>query len=910
MIDAEARVARVLVRARHLGAGDEDLARVESALRGGALEDARRVVADLASLRGVSDVAGMLSLAFGGGDESPDDVESAALSLGLDEPARLAALLDHVDAAAPCWQGVPAWLTARGVARAELVAALVRRAAVWVSLDGSLAAVGAALRAALREDAEGAARALCDAAGEAGAITVARAVRALLAPPASGEPLARAFVAALPPGLRGAAAGPLLSRGGERYVDLVLAMARGEGGASVADRVSSIEALLRQRPEASAEFVDEALAPGSLATPSLRAEALRVHGRADPARFAAHAAAHAAVDPGEWAAELAASWPASRARPLWEALCASSSPSLVTRASEALLATPHPERGAFAASLLREPGVVSREAVLACCDALGDDELAPLVALLEDRASEVRLSAVRALAGRAAAHEAMAARHAVERAPRVRAAIVSALGYDPGAEGEVEGGDPERAAIVARAEAARVASGKKPPRWIERCEVALRWSDGAEVPASVPLYLLRVQSLRGASEPDPEVVAVARLLDPVERVAWAESLLDAWIAADAPAKDHGALLLAALLGGAFASRSLRDAIPLWHKGSRRSMAATATQLLAMRGADDGLRALDELAAGHPHESFGVLASNALDEEARARGLPVDVMLDLAAPTFGLEAGELRFELGHHVVRARLEGDALRLFDADDEALHALPRPARRDDPRLVAEMRRALKLVHLALPEAREREVARLIDAMASGRVWAPEHLARCLAHPVLGPLYRALWWDRGGAPVRGASLSSFEGAEGYRLAHPLAHPELDDADDAPFAQMARPVARLPEGSREALAWRGLEGRWLVARGERHARALPPWTAEGWTPGTVDDGRCRSFSLRFHAARVEAVLGVEGIALWSESERRSAVGALRFARCDGGDAPTLGELPETLFSEAVTRAEAMLARQR
>ncbi|MEZ4392818.1 MAG: DUF4132 domain-containing protein [Polyangiales bacterium] len=802
MIDAEARVARVVVRATHLGVSDEARAHLERALRGGGLDPARPVVADLALERGASDVAGMLALAFGGGDEAPDEVEAAALSLCLDDPARLAALLDRVDAAAPCWRGVPAWLSARGVAREGVVAALLHRAAVWVSLDGGLAAVGAGLRAALGEDVAGVARALCDAAGEAGAITVARAVRALLAPPPSHEPRVRAFVAALPPGLRGAAAGPLLARDAARYVDLVLAMARGEGGASSADRVSSVEALLRHRPEASAEFVDEVLAPGPLATASLRAETLRAHGRADPARFAAHAAAHAAVDPGEWAAELASSWPAARARPLWAALCASSSPSLVTRASEALLATPHPERGAFAASLLREPGLVSREAVLARCADLGDDELAPLVELLEDRASEVRLSAVRALTGRGAAHEAMVARHAVERAPRVRAAIVSALGYEPGAEGEGEAADPERAAIVARAEAARVASGKKPPRWVERCEVALRWSDGEEVPASVPLYLLRVQSLRGASEPDPEVVAVARLLDPVERVAWAESLLDAWIAADAPAKDHGALLLAALLGGAFASRSLRDAIPLWHKGSRRSMAATATQLLAMRGADDGLRALDELASGHPHESFGVLASNALDEEARARGLSVDVMLDLAAPSFGLEAGELRFELGHHVVRARLEGDALRLYDADGEALSALPRPARRDDPRLVAEMRRALKLAHLALPEAREREVARLIDAMASGRVWTPEHLARCLAHPVLGPLYRALWWERGGEVARGDALRC---ARAGRISpRPPAH--------APRPRRRRRRALLADGSPRGAPARG------GARGPRLAR--------------------------------------------------------------------------------------------
>ncbi len=615
----------------------------------------------------------------------------------------------------------------------------------------------------------------------------------------------------------------------------------------------------------------------------------------------------AAHDPGEWAASLAEAWPADEARPLWEALLRSSSGALATRAAEALLAMPHAGRGALAASLLCEPGAASREAVVVACVRLGDDELGPIVALLEDRASEVRVLAVRALHGRGeVAAEALAARHREERAPRVRAAIVSALGFEPRDGAGSEGGDPLRAAVVARAEAGRVGAGKKPSRWLERCDAALRWDDGTEAPRSVPQHLVRLQSLRGGAEPDPEVVEVARMLHPSDRESWAEALLDAWIAADAPAEDHGALLLATLLGGALASRSLGEAIPLWHRGSRRSLAASAGQLLAMRAADHGLCVLDDLASRHPHESFGAAARHALDEEARARGVPVEQLLDGAAPHYDLDDGARRYDLGHHAVQVEVRGAEVILRDDEGGLLHAPPRPSKRDDPERVTALRRALRVLHQTLPDAVARETARLVDAMASARVFPGAHLRACLRHAVLGPLCRRLWWREGGRALRGDDLDDLDEGRGYVLLHALDGIVDDDLPGAPFAQARRAAVRLPPEAREATAWHGLADRWLVARGERHARAVPPWTAGGWTPGTVEEGRCHAFSLRFNGARVEAVLEVQGIALWSESERRTAVGALRFARWDNPAPLSLGSLPPTLFSEAVTRAEAML----
>ncbi len=905
MIDAESRVGRVILRARHLGWGDDVVRDLAATLRGEAPSDALRSAVAHAAARAVG---ALLALALGGDEDQPDTTERAALTLALPRTEVLDALLDQADAAAPCWPGALGWLRAAGVSEPALFAALLRRAAVWVSLDGALAAVGRALRAELSADPPARVPALLRAAGDAGPVVVARCVRALGAAAPRDEEGLCAFARSLPPGLRGASADALLALGGDAMRDLVVAVARGADGATEGDAVAALEALLRQLPAAAAPFAESVLGEGSAAPTSLRAEMLRVHGAGDPSRWGALAATLAAHDPGEWAAALAEAWPAAEARPLWEALLRSSSGALATRAAEALLAMPHPQRGALAASLLCEPGAASREAVVVACARLGDEELGPIVALLEDRASEVRVLAVRALHGHGdVAAGALAARHREERAPRVRAAIVSALGFEPRDGAGSDTGDPLRAAVVARAEAGRVGAGKKPSRWLERCDATLRWDDGTEVPRSVPQHLVRLQSLRGGAEPDPEVVEVARMLHPSDRETWAEAMLDAWIAADAPAGDHGALLLATLLGGALASRALGEAIPLWHRGSRRSLAASAGQLLAMRAADHGLCVLDDLGTRHPHESFGAAARHALDEEARARGVPVEQLLDGASPGYELDGGARRFDLGHHAVRVEVRGADVILRDDEGGVLHAPPRPSKRDDPERVAALRRALRVLHQTLPDAVARETSRLVDAMASARVFPGAHLRACLRHAVLGPLCRRVWWRDGDRAISGAALDAIEDHRGYVLLHALDGLVDDDLPGAPFAQARRPSVVLPDGDRDASAWHGLEGRWLLAKGERHARAVPPWTAGGWTPGTVEEGRCHAFSLRFNGARVEAVLEVQGIALWSESERRTAVGSLRFARWDNPAPLSLGSLPPTLFSEAVTRAEAMLA---
>ena len=912
MIEVGDRVARAIVRARYLALGDHAVVALDAALRGGTPGPAVSALADALRLRGAAVVGAMLALAFGGADPSLDAVDAAALTLACAVPGLRQAFLDRVDPAAPGWLGLASALEARGVAPEVFHAALGAHAAAWVALDGALSAAGGALVAALDGGAPAPLKTLLAQGGDARELVVARLLRAVLAGTAEVVARARATLRALPPGARGAAADPMLARDAETFVGDIVWLAA-EGG-DRADRLAALEALLRHRHDAALPFVDEILAGAEPDAEGLRSQMLLTFGRREPSRFSARALAQVQRDPGPWAAELAAAWPTDRARPVWEALRRANNPDLADRAVAALLAAPHPERGALAVALLREPGIASREVVIEACAALDASEATGLAAVLAESTSELRLAAVRALAPhREVAEALLSAHYAVERSGRVRAAIAATLGYAPTVAAATAPDDPALAALLARVEATRVAVGKRGPRWLGPVSAPLRWRDGGEAPVALGLHLVLLQSRRGSVEPDPELVEVARRLDPADRALWAEALLDAWVRADAPAKDHGVLLLAALLGGELAVVALREAIPAWHRSSRRALAVTATQLLAMRASDEALRALDALAAAHPHESFGVLARGALDEEARTRGAAVEEMLDAAAPAFGLDAeNTAELDLGFHQIRVRRHGATVSLFDGDGAPLHGLPRPGRRDDPAKAAAVRRALKLLHELLPDALAREQARVFDAMSSGRRWTAEALCRDLAHPLRGSMLRALWWDVDGRPVRGRELPASP-AELARatLMHPATSAAaLEDDVGAPFPQMSRGWVALPPSARDAVAWEALVGRTLIARGERGGRVVAPWTRGGWVPGTVVEGLCHAFTLRFTAARVDAVLDVAGIALWSEEARSTRVGALRFVAWDAPGPLALGDVPPPLFSEAVVRADAMLVPQR
>lgn len=897
-MEAEDRVARVLVRARYLALPEEVVGDLARALRGG--DDIARVATGLRAAcdaKGEQAVAAMLALGFGGPDPALDAVDRAALAMAGTEPSLRQAFLARVDPAAAGWRGLAAFFAAREVALDEAVRGCATHAASWVALDGSLAAVGDAVVRAVAASPEDALCALLDG-GDARELVVTRLVRAVLAASPRDDGLARDVLQRLPQGLRGSAADPLLARDTSAFEGDVVALARDTRATSRADRLAAIESLLRHRPDAARALAAEVLDDDSADAIGLQSQVLLALGRGDPSGYAARALAQARRDPGAWAAELAAAWPPDAARPLWEALHASGNADLAARAVPALLRVAHPARLELALRLLRDPGEVPREVVVDACAALDDDEARGLGALLGDGTSEVRLAAVRALAGhREVAEALLTAHYPHERSGRVRAAIASLLGHAPVATtADAAIDDPVRAAIASRAEATVVTLGKKRPAWLAGDAVPpLRWWDGSPAPASVGLHLVVIQSRRGGVDPDPEVVATARELHPADRVAWAEAVLSAWIAADAPAKDHGALLLAALLGGEFATAALRDAIPAWHRSSRRALATSATQLLVMRATDDALRALDALAAGHPHESFGALARSALDEEALARGVEVEALLDGCVPTFGLDAeGAVTLDLGFHRARAVWRGGAVSLDDGEGTTLHGLPRPGRRDDPDKVAAARRQWRLLTHALPEVVARERERLRDAMASSRAWSGEALRGMLAHPVLSVLARGLSWELDGAAYHGADLPA----------------ALSDVRVARVCYTAsEPVARLPDALREEAAWRALAGRTLTAKAERHARAVPGWTRQGWSPGTVEDGLCREFRLRFTAARIDAVLRVDGIALWSDIDRRTRVGALEFVPWTSQDPLPLGSLPASLFRDAVARAEAMLDPQ-
>jgi hypothetical protein len=199
-----------------------------------------------------------------------------------------------------------------------------------------------------------------------------------------------------------------------------------------------------------------------------------------------------------------------------------------------------------------------------------------------------------------------------------------------------------------------------------------------------------------------------------------------------------------------------------------------------------------------------LVTAALERAAARAGLTTDDLSELAAPTFGLEAGALRRRLGDWTVDLTATGVGRVTLCWRPDAGPARPtapsvlRYAFPDDVK-------ALTATAADLRAALSAQRDRLERLLMAERVWSfVAWRARYLDHPLLSILTRQLIWRFGEGP------NSQPGAwwEG-RLVDAADH-TIEDLDDATSVRLWRPV---DAEVAEVLAWR----RWL----ESHAITQP-----------------------------------------------------------------------------------------
>lgn len=508
----------------------------------------------------------------------------------------------------------------------------------------------------------------------------------------------------------------------------------------------------------------------------------------------------------------------------------------------------------------------------------------------------------------------------------------------------------ERDALTALSEESARAVTRPVAPWLPRDEAPeLRWKDGSEAPRSIGTYLLVCQSHCGGLDVDPRVPEIARLLDEASLAHWAAVMIERWIDAGADTRHPWCLPLAVMLGGDRAVPVLKDAIAQWHRASRRALATQALQAIALLGSDVAVRALEDVAERHGYDALGAFAMSALQAEADARGISRDELSDAVVPRWGMDArGRATLDYGRRQFYAVLLEDPttwlnVKLTDEHGDEHPHLPRPGRTDDAALAHEALARSKSLKHDLAGVIEASLRRFERAMTEGRAWELRAWReRVMGNAVLRALARRLVWSVSSPEVSERALvrpvDVGDAGDDFALVDlagdvialtdtdtvSLAHPVALDGDTRarwvaafaraglarqPLNQLRRRVFRVERDAGDGVAYEGLRGKVLKARSDRHGKAPQPWARAGWEPAPTESGLCHAFLHRFGTTGLEAVLEVEGVALWAEAARSTVVGALRFRAAHAGDDAAwieLARVPPAVVSEAVRGALVMI----
>jgi hypothetical protein len=219
---------------------------------------------------------------------------------------------------------------------------------------------------------------------------------------------------------------------------------------------------------------------------------------------------------------------------------------------------------------------------------------------------------------------------------------------------------------------------------------------------------------------------------------------------------------------------------------------------------DGVSQLHRLQQRVKYPAAQRLIGSAIETAARRLGLSRDDLDDLAAPTFGLEDGRLRAELGGCAAEIVVVGTHevnIRWFTADGAPRRSEPAELKRALPDELKALKRTAEDLRKMLPAQRDRIERLLLTERSWGLL---DWRQRYLDHPLLSVLARRLiWWFQQGEHAEAGAWRD------GRIVGADDRP-LDGLTDQARVRLWHPIGCEPEA---VLGWR----RWL----ERHAVTQP-----------------------------------------------------------------------------------------
>jgi hypothetical protein len=377
--------------------------------------------------------------------------------------------------------------------------------------------------------------------------------------------------------------------------------------------------------------------------------------------------------------------------------------------------------------------------------------------------------------------------------------------------------------------------------------------------------------------PQPLVSAVKANADRPSLEAFAWKLFELWQGAGSPAKEKWAFHALGHFGGNDAVMKLTPLLRAWPGESQHARAVVGLEVLRAIGSDLALTQLNGIAQKLKFQALKNKAQELMEAIARDRGLSREELADRIVPTLDLDTEEARtFDFGPRRFQLVLDGPRPQVRDESGTIKADLPKPGKSDDAAKATAATERWKALKKQLKEVGGLQVARLEQAMVTGRRWSVADFETLLVgHPLLSPLVRRLLWgvyDKSGKLTHTFQVTEagqyldkrekpvkLDKAATVGIVHPL---HLDEADRAnwaqklsaasntpPFVQLDRPVHRLlPREEDNTILKR-------FAKVKAPSAALKSALEKGgWVRGYIDQGAIEDHSLHFPGADVTAVL--------------------------------------------------------
>ncbi|KAB2808936.1 DUF4132 domain-containing protein [Pimelobacter simplex] len=349
----------------------------------------------------------------------------------------------------------------------------------------------------------------------------------------------------------------------------------------------------------------------------------------------------------------------------------------------------------------------------------------------------------------------------------------------------------------------------------------VRWADsGAPVERSIVQWLLTQAVKAKSAEPNAVQRRYCAMLDPADRAALGQYVLEAWVAEDlrpipleearrraaeeaywvvtyhghplhgvpveqaaetllprhlrAPEGSataaKGLLAIAAVCAGSGAAPVTERYLQEWY-GHRPHQGRALIQMLAWIDDPSATQLVLAVGSRFRTKSFQEEATRQAAALAERRGWTMSELADRTVPSAGFDdRGVLELSYGDRVFTARLLPDlAVELRSPEDKVVKSLPAPRQSDDADRVKESKKALAATKKEVKTVAAAQTERLYEALCTGRTWDTEvwtdHLLR---HPLLRHLVRRLVWL---ATAPDGSRTVFR---------PLDDGTLTDVDDEP----------------------------------------------------------------------------------------------------------------------------------